>query len=113
MPRMLATRAAFLSGHDISQSHAVQQLNASLLFFPGLTSSFTRGNDLPPCRMTFTCWAPVLLRFRRKEKKKKNGGRGVTVAVVEHGELLKPLLRFLKVSCILAYTHHPSRCLLH
>lgn len=32
-PRMLATRAAFLSGHDISQSHAARQLNASLLFF--------------------------------------------------------------------------------
>lgn len=39
-------------------------------FFSRLTSSFTRGNDLPLCRMTFTCWAPVLLRFRRKEKKK-------------------------------------------
>lgn len=41
----LATRAAVLCGHDISQSHTVRQLNESLFF--RLTSSFVRGNDLP------------------------------------------------------------------
>lgn len=61
----LVTRAAVLRGHDISQSHAVWQLNASPFYC--LTSSFVRGNDLPHAEWHL----PVQSRCCSRQKKQK------------------------------------------
>lgn len=65
----LVARAAVLSGHDISQSHAVWQRNASPFFLSDLF--ICERKWFATCWMTFTCSEPVLLKTKTNKKKKR------------------------------------------